>query len=135
MQDLSQQPFDVIQEMNDPNDALDMWYHLLINILNKHAPLVTKRVKNKYQTEWYNDEIRESGFQRDHFHKIKDMENFRKYRNKTNKLIRSSKSKFFIDAINEDKSCKILWRHFKNLSSTTRDDIDMIMYEGNTLTL
>ncbi|CAG2225633.1 unnamed protein product [Mytilus edulis] len=78
LQDLSNQPFDIIQEINDPNEAMDMWYYLLVNVLDKHAPVVTRRVKNKYQPEWYTNEIGKSKFQRDYFHKKKDTENYKK---------------------------------------------------------
>ncbi|CAC5385019.1 unnamed protein product [Mytilus coruscus] len=60
LQDLSNQPFDIIHEINDPNEAMDMWYYLLVNVLDKHAPVVTRRVKNKYQPEWYTNEIGKS---------------------------------------------------------------------------
>ncbi|CAG2190140.1 unnamed protein product [Mytilus edulis] len=78
LQDLSNQPFDIIQEINDPNEAMDMWYYLLVNVLDKHAPVVTRRVKNKCQPEWYTNEIGKSKFQRDYFHKKKDTENYKK---------------------------------------------------------
>ncbi|CAG2203258.1 unnamed protein product [Mytilus edulis] len=111
-----------------------MWYYLIINVLDKHAPVVTKRIKNKYQPEWYTDEICKSAHQRDYYHKKKDTDNYKKYRNLTNKLIRSSKSKYFMEAINNDKNCKTLWRHLKDLNSTTGHDIDMITYEDKNLT-
>ncbi|CAC5398360.1 unnamed protein product [Mytilus coruscus] len=72
--------------------------------------------------------------QRDYDHKKKDTDNYKKYRNLTNKLIRSSKSKYFMEAINNDKNCKTLWRHSKDLNSTTDHDIDMITYEDKNLT-
>ncbi|CAC5397642.1 unnamed protein product [Mytilus coruscus] len=72
--------------------------------------------------------------QRDYYHKKKDTDNYKKYRNLTNKLIRSSKSKYFMEAINNDKNCKTLWRHLKDLNSTTDHDIDMVTYEDKNLT-
>ncbi|CAC5397636.1 unnamed protein product [Mytilus coruscus] len=71
---------------------------------------------------------------RDYYHKKKDTDNYKKYRNLTNKLIRSSKSKYFMEAINNDKTVKTLWRHLKDLNSTTDHDIDMVTYEDKNLT-
>ncbi|VDI64210.1 Hypothetical predicted protein, partial [Mytilus galloprovincialis] len=123
-----------LHEIRDSNEAINMWYYLIINILDKHAPVVTKRIKNKYQPEWYTNEICKSAHQRDYYHKKKDMDNYKKYRNLTNKLIRSSKSNYFMEAINHDKNCKSIWRHLKDLNSTTGHDIDMITYEDKNLT-
>jgi hypothetical protein len=40
-----------------PNHALKIWYNLFNEILNKHSPIVTKRVKRDKQPEWYNTEV------------------------------------------------------------------------------
>ncbi|CAC5400949.1 unnamed protein product [Mytilus coruscus] len=110
-----------------------MWYYLLVNVLDKHAPVVTRRVKNKYQPEWYTNEIGKSKFQRDYFHKKKETENYKKYRNKTSELIRSAKAKYFMDAIDNDKNCKILWGHLKDMNLTTKQEIDILTHEGKVL--
>ncbi|CAC5390132.1 unnamed protein product [Mytilus coruscus] len=39
-----------------------------------------------------------------------------------------------MEAINNDKNCKTLWRHSKDLNSTTDHNIDMITYEDKNLT-
>ena len=120
--------------MENPDEALELWYYFIITVLDKHAPIVTKRVKNKYQPEWYSDEIRKTRFQRDYFHQKKDNENYKKYRNKTNNLIRSAKTKFFCDAIDNDRSCKIFWKHLKDINATSRNEIDFLSYEGQVIT-
>jgi hypothetical protein len=48
-----------------PNDALKIWYNLFNEILNKHAPIVTKRVKRDKQPEWYNTEVQYARQMRD----------------------------------------------------------------------
>jgi hypothetical protein len=37
--------------------TLKIWYNLFNEIVNKHAPIVTKRVKRDKQPEWYNTEV------------------------------------------------------------------------------
>ena len=42
LKDLSYAPFNKVEYVEYPNDALKIWYNLFINeILNKHAPIVT----------------------------------------------------------------------------------------------
>ena len=38
-------PFNRIEYVEDNNDTLNIWYNLFNEILNKHAPIVTRRVK------------------------------------------------------------------------------------------
>jgi hypothetical protein len=45
-------PFNKVEYVDDPNDALKVWYNLFNAILNKHAPIVTKRVKRDKQPAW-----------------------------------------------------------------------------------
>lgn len=49
--DLISQPFDVIFEIDDPNEALGLWYNLIMIVLNKHVPFIKKRVKRIHQPE------------------------------------------------------------------------------------
>ena len=37
-----------------------MWYTLFMRIINKHAPLKTKRIKYSKQPDWLKDEIKEA---------------------------------------------------------------------------
>jgi hypothetical protein len=57
LKDLSYAPFNKVEYVEDPNGALKMWYNLFNEILNKHAPIVTKRAKRDKQHEWYNTEV------------------------------------------------------------------------------
>ena len=41
---------------NNPNEMWDLWKHLLASVIDKHAPLRTKRVKNK-RSPWITNEL------------------------------------------------------------------------------
>ena len=41
---------------NNPNETWDVWKHLLACVINKHAPLRRKRVKNK-RSPWITNEL------------------------------------------------------------------------------
>jgi hypothetical protein len=69
LKDLSYAPFNNVEYVEDPNDALKIWYNLSNEILNKHAPIVTKRVKRDKQHEWYNTEVQYARQMRDELKK------------------------------------------------------------------
>ena len=41
----------LLNVFDDANDKLDIWYTLFTSIMNVHAPIVSKRVKNKVRCE------------------------------------------------------------------------------------
>ncbi|CAC5357655.1 unnamed protein product [Mytilus coruscus] len=120
----------IIKDKSDSHFEIKYRNFKTFNDENEHAPVDTERVKNKYQPELYTDEICKSKFQREYFHKKKDTENYKKYRNI---LVRSAKSKYFIDGIDNDKNCKILWRHLKDMNSISKQEIDILTDEGTVL--
>ena len=91
LSDLETQPWSTLDIFDNPNDALNFFMQMFESVLNQHAPQRCKRVKRQLQPNWFNEEISEAGKQRDYFHKRKDMENHRLWRNKTNTLISNSK--------------------------------------------
>ena len=50
--DLSLQSFNEIYNLTEPNTALELLCNMLITIIDKHAPLRSKRVKNKDIPPW-----------------------------------------------------------------------------------
>jgi hypothetical protein len=82
LRDLKNQNFNLVLQIFDPDLALDSWYHKFIYTLNKHAPLISKRVRKNKQPKWHKKEFVDLRQQRDYYHGIKDTENLKKYRNK-----------------------------------------------------
>ncbi|MCW4336379.1 MAG: reverse transcriptase domain-containing protein [Candidatus Thiodiazotropha endolucinida] len=111
------QTFNVTQ--NNPNENFDSWTNILFTILNKHAPLKTKRVKRNNQPGWMNDDIKVAITQRDINHCNKNWNEYKYWRNQTTTLIRSAKKDFFNKAITENKDNAYLWRHIKDLNGKT----------------
>ena len=94
---------------------------IFLSVLDKHAPLKTKRVKHSLQPNWFNSEIAESGKNRDYFHKRQDMTNYKFWRNKTKSLITNSKKSFYREKINGNKhNPKQLWKHLHDLTNKTK---------------
>ena len=132
LHDLKNQNFIEILQATDPNTALDMWYDKFVNTLNKHAPTICKRVKKNVQPEWHKADFTELRQQRDYCHKIKDFDNFKRNKNKLTSSIRSSKTKYFSEAIQSGKNIGELWKHLKDISSQSKSQISSINVDGQT---
>ena len=68
-------------------------------IVDKHIPLVSKRVKRRYQQDWMSDSILKSIKRRDIALKQHKYAGYKHLRNKTTKLIREAKSAFYSSQI------------------------------------
>ena len=92
------------------------WNALILSVLNKHAPIKEKRGKRAKQSAWLTEEVTAAQNNRDYYHKKQDWENFKLWRNKTKSLIRTVKTAFFENAINENRDNSFLWKHFKDIT-------------------
>lgn len=85
-------------------------------ILKKHAPVKSRRVKHRRRPYWLTGEMTTAQNLRDFYHRIKDWEKYKHWRNKTKSLIRASKANPFKDAIDENKPCQYLWQHVNHIT-------------------
>lgn len=99
------------------DDDLSIWQSLVLKHLNNHAPLKTKRVKNKRLPDWFTPDISNMQFLRDKSKKQKQWDAYRRYRNKTKQLIRQAKRKHFSNSITNSKDTKSLWKHLRVLNN------------------
>lgn len=135
LQDLKDAPFCSVESENDPDLCLQQWYSIFISVLDKHAPLITKRIKKYHQPEWYNSEITEARQTRDRCHKLGMWQEYKTWRNKTILITKKAKYNYFSEAVKNSKDPKTLWKcintlnpkYFASPSSLKKDD-------GTTLT-
>ena len=73
LKDLECQPWVLLDIYDDPNDAMDFFNKLFENVLNRHAPKKTKRVKHVLLPNWFTKEIDEAGKNRDFCKKRNNM--------------------------------------------------------------
>ena len=116
MNDLRRTPLNDIEKLNDCNAALEQLYLLLNQVVNKHAPIRKKRVKRQHKTDWLSPEIIESMHKRDKFHKCKDWENYRKWRNIVSEQISKSKEDYYKRAIRENQNTCNIWKYLNDLN-------------------
>ena len=105
----------------DCDQNFERWTQILMMVLNKHAPMKTKRVKRNRQPEWLNDEIKSAIKKRDTYHNAKNWKEYKYWRNQTTSLIRSAKKGFFTKSISENKNNSYLWRHIKDLNGKSTE--------------
>ena len=60
-------PLGLYEIFDEPYDLLDFWHLYFINVLDRHAPLIKRRVTNIKLLGWFNSEIRSSSRNRDFF--------------------------------------------------------------------
>ena len=109
--DLQQKAWSDIETLNDPNDMWSMWKDLLMQSIDKHAPLKSKRFGNKKAFIWITDHLRREMHKRD-FLKKKAMldrpqstwDQYQRARNQTHNEIKKAKRKYFIDNLELSKS-------------------------------
>ena len=105
---------------SDIETGLTAWYNILLNRLDQHAPIKTKRVKNKRMPPWYNPDIAQARRYRDmNKKKLRNWAEYRKYRNLTKSLIRKAKRSHFTASVTDNKDTKLLWQQIKSVQNST----------------
>lgn len=103
---------------NNVDAALSLWEHMLLHTVNQHAPQKRKRVKRKFQPEWFNEDIRSAIRNRDKA-KIKEQDVYRFWRNKVTSLIRQAKRDYFKNAVAKRKGdTKEIWQILRSVQSS-----------------
>ena len=64
---MSQLPWDIVYQFVDPNICWQVWKSLLLDALNRHAPICHKRIRNS-SVPWINPQIKQLMRKRD-YHK------------------------------------------------------------------
>ncbi|KAL9972249.1 hypothetical protein ACROYT_G018520 [Oculina patagonica] len=126
--DLQCAPWDIAFVFDDLNDVLNTMETMLNDVLDRHMPLKSKRVKKPNQPAWMTKEILSSMETRDKLLKTArisnlpaDWERYRHAKGKTTSLIKKTKRSFFRKKIDENKgNPKGVWQALKTLSGTSK---------------
>ena len=110
LRDLRMIDWNRVTTHNNPNEMWDVWQQLLACVIDKHAPLGTKRVKNK-RSPWITNELLREMRTRDFLKKKAASTNdpsiwkqFKDARNKANSSVKKAKRKYFSDNVDAYKS-------------------------------
>ena len=117
LDDLKHAPWNIIETFDNPNDALDAWTYLFMDVVNQHAPIKQRRVKRATQPEWLDDETLAAMKLRDTYAARGDDLNRKIWRNKVTTLIRQAKTTYYRNTINSNlNDSKKLWGLLHELS-------------------
>ena len=139
---LKQVQWETFFSNSDPNKSWGMFYKVLVDLLNSHSPMKTKRIRLK-AIPWLTNDIKKLMHSRDFYKKRaakfsnpQDWEKYKSLRNQVTSEIRDSKAKFYKENIqNSKKDPKKAWKLVNELlsSSPRSNTIPLINKDGKEL--
>ncbi|MEW8542134.1 MAG: endonuclease/exonuclease/phosphatase family protein, partial [Candidatus Thiodiazotropha sp.] len=121
LRDLLSVKWDSLEALENVDDILDKWYSLFTDVINKHAPLKTHRVKNLIQPDWITSDILDTMKERDNHKRQGNIEEYKKLRNKVSELIKSAKKSTYENKIENGKDDpKSVWKIFKEFGASSK---------------
>lgn len=118
LEDMRSAPFSEIYNKTNPDDALKTWYSTFREVLDKHAPKRSRRIKYSYRPGWITPEIIEAQHYRDYLCRIdRQSEEYKTQKAKCQYMTRQSKKQFFEDILKKGKSSKETWKAINLLTN------------------
>lgn len=134
LDDMSKQPWEIINDVEDLDIAVEKFIHLFKSVMDIHAPLRSKRVKRNNQPGWMNNEILGAIKMREFYHKKSDVANYKIWRQTVKRLILHSKQKFYQESINSNsKNPKLLWNSLNTLSGMKSQNQSSFINDSNDI--
>lgn len=136
MSDMFNSPWQNVNACTSPDEALACWSSIYQDVIDKHMPIIHKRVKRIRQPKWMNEEIKHAIHTRDFLKKTKSLTGYRIWRNKVVCLIKKAKREFYVEAIIANKkNPTVLWKHLKGLCpDKQRNTPNILQTENKTIT-
>ena len=107
-------PWEIIEYFDDINETVDVWNNLFLEVVNKHAPLKSHRIKRKYQPDWLTPEILDCIKERDKCKVNGKMDEYRYLRNRVSTMIDTAKKDTYQTKLEEGKhDPRSIWKLFK----------------------
>ena len=91
LHDLSAVPWSETELLENVDTMLDVWYDFFNDVIDKHAPIKTHRIKNEVHPEWVTSDILDKIKQRDNLKKEGRFDNYRIARNEVSSIIQEAK--------------------------------------------
>ena len=118
IKDLAEVPWETIAAFDKVDDMVQTWNDLFLEIVNKHAPIKTNRVKRKHQPEWLTSEILDLMRERDKCKINGKIDEYRILRNKISKMIDKAKKEMYRNKLEEGQDDpRTIWKIFKQFGA------------------
>ena len=130
LKELLSLPFDNILSTSNPDSALDIFYSLFLSVLNKHAPMKKKRIKNSELPKFQSPELINEMRRRDELKKNNLIDEWKKSKNKCKVLKTKSEKQLFQNIVKENSNkpnpnVSIVWKALNiliNKNSARKND-------------
>ena len=111
LNDLNSVPWEIIEQFDEVDDMVSIWSTLLLEVLDRHAPIKSHRIKKKYQPDWLTPEIMDLMKERNKCKINGNLDAYKHLRNKVSKQIEIEKKNTYQSKIEEGRSDpKSIWK-------------------------
>lgn len=125
LNDLFAVPWSDIETCSNVDDALEAWYSLFIETIDKHAPIKEHRIKHDVQPDWVTSDVLDKIKQRDNLKHQCRFDEYKTLRNEISNLIQERKRSTYESKIEEGKDDpKSIWKIFKEFGASSKKDND-----------
>jgi hypothetical protein len=118
-------PFQNVFNFTNPDEAIVWWTELFKNIVEKHCPMKTKRVKTNLPPPWLTKEIQNEMKKRKRLKQKKKFDEFKKQRNYVKHLIRKAKKNYFYNLVKNQTNTSVLWQAINKLTKNKNKSSDI----------
>ena len=121
LNDLNSVPWEIIEQFDEVDDMVSIWSTLLLEVLDRHAPIKSHRIKKKYQPDWLTPEIMDLMKERNKCKINGNLDAYKHLRNKVSKQTEIKKKNTYQSKIEEGRSDpKSTWKIFKELGANRK---------------
>ena len=114
-----------LTHLNNIDEIVLGFNELFIEIADRHVPLKSKRVKHKYQPDWFNANILSAIHQRDQFKASQMYLEYKTARNNVIKQIRKARKSTYENKINKGKNKpSSIWKLFKEFGASRKSKVN-----------
>ena len=123
LNDLNSVPWEIIESFDDVDDIVSAWMTLFTEILDKHAPIKSHRIKRKYQPDWLTPEILYLIKDRNKCKINGNMEGYKILRSKVSAMIDIAKKETYQCKIEEGKNDpRSIWKIFNEVGMKNKEN-------------
>lgn len=115
-QDLENISFDEVIQATNPDIALKIFYDIFLSILNAHAPLKRKRVKQNRFPPWLTQHLRNAMALRTRLKKEGRNDEYKIQRNRTRYAVREAQKKYVQSIAKDSKNTSQVWQAINSFS-------------------
>ena len=122
LEELWKQPWDLIDHESDINLKWTLWKTLFLNVLDKHAPVQSKRIRSKRHIPWINKNTKNLIHERDRLKRKAmiskseiDWNAFKALRDRVNCTIRKDKEIYYKNLIHKSNDAKDAWKTINSI--------------------